>query len=394
MDRKSIIILVIIALIATAGLTALWLGRQEEKQPQLEKSEEAHAEEQIVRLSPEELREFGVKTDIAGPREIPVYLDLPGEVNFNADLLAHIVPRISGVVRKVYRGLGEDVSRGETLAIIDSLELADLKASYLAAKERLALAEANFKREKILWEKKISSQQDYLNAKQALAEARINLRALRQKLLALGFSTEYLRTLKESNNSLGRYEIKAPFSGTIIEKHITPGERVEANTVIFSLADLSTVWVMISVYRKDLPYCRPGQKVVLVAGENILRAEGVIDYVSPLLEERTRTARARVVLPNPEGLWRPGMLVKAHILVKTITPKVAVPKSALQTIDGKTCVFVREPDGFRPRPVTTGQEGENLVEILSGLKPGEEYVSFGAFILKGELEKESFGDEH
>lgn len=169
---------------------------------------------------------------------------------------------------------------------------------------------------------------------------------------------------------------------------------MEANTVIFSLADLSTVWVMISVYRKDLPYCRPGQKVVLVAGENILRAEGVIDYVSPLLEERTRTARARVVLPNPEGLWRPGMLVKAHILVKTITPKVAVPKSALQTIDGKTCVFVREPDGFRPRPVTTGQEGENLVEILSGLKPGEEYVSFGAFILKGELEKESFGDEH
>ncbi len=352
-------------------------------------------EEEVVRLSREEMKEFGVEIRTAGPEKLRIYISLPGEVKTNADRLAHIVPRVSGVVRDVRKRLGDKVRRGEVMAVLESRELADAKSAYLAAIERFSVAEADFRREENLWKKRISPEKNYLRARRMLAEARIELRSAKQKLFALGLPDEYIASLSDHPEaSYTRYEITAPFDGTVIEKHIALGEAVEADSTVFVVADLSTVWVDLSVYQKDLPLVRVGQEVVLSAGYGIEDATGRISYVGPVVGEETRTAIARVVLPNRDGRWRPGLFVTGRIAVDEITVPVAVPRSAVQEVEGRPSVFVETDEGFVPRVVNTGRKDTSKVEISSGLEPGERYVAKGAFILKAQLSKGAFGEGH
>ncbi len=352
-------------------------------------------EEEVVRLSREEMKEFGVEIRTAGPEKLRIYISLPGEVKTNADKLAHIVPRVSGVVRDVRKRLGDKVRRGEVMAVLESRELADAKSAYLAAIERFSVAEADFRREENLWKKRISPEKNYLRARRMLAEARIELRSAKQKLFALGLPDEYIASLSDHPEaSYTRYEITAPFDGTVIEKHIALGEAVEADSTVFVVADLSTVWVDLSVYQKDLPLVRVGQEVVLSAGYGIEDATGRISYVGPVVGEETRTAIARVVLPNRDGRWRPGLFVTGRIAVDEITVPVAVPRSAVQEVEGRPSVFVETDEGFVPRVVNTGRKDTSKVEISSGLEPGERYVAKGAFILKAQLSKGAFGEGH
>lgn len=350
-----------------------------------------------VELSTQELEEFGVKIGTAGPGMLKVHLELPGEVVVNPDRLAHLGPRVSGVVLEVRKNLGDPVRTGELMAVLESRELADLKSTYLAAKERLALARSIFRREKDLWKQKISAEQEYLQARQALAEAKVNLRSAEQKLHALGFSETYLADLPSHPDvSYTRYEIVAPFDGTVIAKHITLGEKLNNDSEAFVIADLSSVWVNLSVYQRDLPFVHVGQPVTISPKEGSLEATGTISYMSPLLDEKTRTATARVVLANPDGRWRPGLFVSGNVTVDAIEVRVLAPQTALQQVDGRPSVFVETEKGFEPRPVKIGRTNGTHVEVLSGLEPGDRYVTFGAFTLKSELEKEAFadGDDH
>jgi len=356
---------------------------------------DGHGDEDIVRLSPEEIKEFGIEVGTAGPGRLHVYVSLPGEVVPNADRLAHIVPRVSGIVREVTKTLGDRVRAGEVMAVIESRELADMKSSYLAAKERILLAEANFRRVEKLWKKKISPEKEYLEAKQALAEARIELRSAEQKLHALGLSDEYLERMPEHPDiSFTRYEVTAPFEGTVIEKHIAMGEALKEDAGAFVVADLSSVWVDLDVYQKNLSLVQKGQSVIISAGHGIPDVKARISYVGPLVGEETRTALARVVLPNKGGKWRPGLFVTGKIATSEIEAPLVVPKSALQTVEGRLSVFVQTEEGFEPHPVTTGRANGTLVEITSGLKPGDRYVTKGAFTLKAQLSKGAFGGGH
>lgn len=200
----------------------------------------------------------------------------------------------------------------------------------------------------------------------------------------------------ESNESLTPYAVLASIDGTIIRKDITLGEVVREDKMLFEIADLSHVWVNLTVYQKDLPYIRVGQEVTISPGYRIsnIKSKGKISYISPVLDEETRTATARVVLPNPSGIWRPGLFVTGRVEIENIYVPVMIPKSALQTINDKTCVFVKTEHGFIPKPVEIGRSNETHVEIISGLKPGQQYVSEGAFTLKSELLKEEFGGGH
>lgn len=384
---------ILLAGLATGGFSNNIEAAAETHEGERHEEHEDHKrhEEDIVRLSEEKLREFGVETSVAGPGELSVYVTLPGEVKVNADRQAHVVPRVSGIVREVRKNLGDHVKAGEVMAVIESRELSDAKAEYLASRERLDLAKANYKREERLWKKKISPEQDYLSARQALAEARINLRSAEQKLHALGFSDEYLKKLPEQPDaSFTRYEITAPFEGTVIEKHIALGEAIKEDASVFIVADLSRVWVDLSVYQKDLPYVREGAKTLITAGHGVPGATGVISYVGPIVGEQTRTALARVVLSNSKGVWRPGLFVNGKIEVDQTDVSLVVPKTALQTFENKTVVFVKTDDGFEPTPVAIGRSDKRSVEVLSGITQGQMYVSKGAFTLKSELMKESF----
>ena len=354
-----------------------------------------HAGEKIVKLTEGEIKEFGISVAVAGPGKIANKISLPGEVNINADRLAHIVPQVSGIVRKIYKNLGDRVKAGELMAVLESRELADAKSAYYVAKERLALAEANFTREKNLWKKRISSEQDYLEAKQALAEAKIEIIAAGQKLHALGFSETALKELtRQPHVKFTRYEIRSPFNGTITEKHITIGEKLTSNSKAFTIADLSSIWVNLSIYQKDMPFVEVGQKARISIANNLLVADGVISYVGPLVGEKTRTATARVVLPNPDGRWKPGLFVTGEVEIGDIEAPIVVPRTALQRVDEKLSVFVQTEEGFEPRPVTTGRVNETHIEITSGLSAGERYVTKGAFTLKAQLSKGAFGEGH
>ncbi len=357
--------------------------------------DDGHDEEEVIKLSKAEMDEFGIEIRTAGPGLLSLYTSLPGEIAVNADRLAHIVPRVSGVVRDVRKRLGDHVTRGEVMAVLDSRELADAKAAFLAAKERRGLEQARFDREKALWEKKITSEQEYLEAKQALAEADIELRSAEQKLHALGLSEGDLAGMPEHPDStFTMYEMVAPFSGTVIEKHITLGEVLKDDTEAYVIADLGTVWVNLSVYQKDLPLVKKGQPVVISAGYGIPDITGEISYIGPIVGEQTRTALARVVLPNKEGLFRPGLFINARVTVDQQSVPLLVPKTAVQTIDNNPVVFSVDEDGFEPRRVIVGRSDAGSIEIVSGIGPGERYVAKGAFTLKAQLAKGTFESGH
>jgi len=354
--------------------------------------DEGHAER--VKLSPEQLREFGIGVGTAEPGALDVFIDLPAEIAFNGDRLAHVTPRVPGVVIRVDKSLGDPVRAGERLALMQSRELAEAKAGYLSAVERLTLARANFERENGLWRAKVTSEQEYLEAKQALAEAEIDKRSNEQKLHALGFDDAYIDRLpRQPESELTIVPLLAPFQGVVVERHATLGERIGEETAAFVIADLSSVWLNISIYPKDLGRVGIGQKVSVALPE-AEAAIGEIRFVAPNVGEETRTARALAVLDNASRRLRPGSFVTARIAVDSKTARVRVPKTALQTHEGETVVFVATDEGFVPRPVRTGSSNGDFVEIVDGVQKGERYAQTGAFTLKAQMAKATFGDGH
>jgi cobalt-zinc-cadmium efflux system membrane fusion protein len=192
---------------------------------------------------------------------------------------------------------------------------------------------------------------------------------------------------------LTKYEIVAPISGTIIERHASLGESVSTDKELFILADPSAVWVDVTVYPRDLALVRAGQSLSIDLGDgNPIPAK--IGFVTPQVREETRTGVARVIMENAEGRLKPGMFLKAQIEIADQIAAVRVPKSAVQTDEQhNSIVFVQSGNKFEPRPVQLGNQNTNFVEIESGLKAGESYVSKGAFTLKAELAKGSFAEE-
>jgi cobalt-zinc-cadmium efflux system membrane fusion protein len=197
----------------------------------------------------------------------------------------------------------------------------------------------------------------------------------------------------ESSESLVHYELRTLLDGVVIEKHLTLGEAVDRDDQAFVVADLSTVWVELSLYQKDFGRVRPGLGVRVQAVTGGAAAEGVVSYVAPAIDPETRTATARVVLANPERVWRPGMFVTA----RTLDPQpaeVLVPSDAVQILGGQRVVFVETNAGFAPRAVTIGREGASLLEIASGLAAGERVATGNTFLLKAELTKGAAGHDH
>jgi len=354
-----------------------------------------HHEEHGDELVAAPQRHFELRTSVAQPGQLQRVAELPGEVKLNGDRLAHLTPRVSGIVREAAVRLGEKVGSGQVLAVLESSELADAKAGYLIAKERLELAASVLEREKRLYGLKASSQREYQDARTSHAEAQIELRALTQKLATFGVAEHDLDAVDgRVDSALTEYRIVAPFPGTVVSKHLTIGEPVEAEKVVLTIADLDTVWIDLNVYQRDIGKVHAGQQVQVVADHGDA-AQLQIDFVQPLVATATRTALARVVAPNTDGRWHPGCYVTGLVVTSTDRAAVVVPDQAIVSLgDGDQAVFVETPRGYEPREVRLGGRAAHDVEILEGLAPGERYVSKGAFYLKAEQGKGSFGHGH
>ncbi|MBR0829446.1 efflux RND transporter periplasmic adaptor subunit [Bradyrhizobium manausense] len=192
----------------------------------------------------------------------------------------------------------------------------------------------------------------------------------------------------ESNQSLTVYDLKAPIGGTIIERQISLGEYASEQKPAFVVADLSTIWVDLSIYRQDLRRVRLGDEVLIDPDDGRGEIKGTISYVAPVGSSETQTALARVVLPNTDGRLRPGLFVTARLVLAARNVPVAVRKGAIQTLENKTVVFVREDDDkIEARPVELGDSDLKFVEIRAGLSVGERYVAENSFVVKAEMGK-------
>jgi cobalt-zinc-cadmium efflux system membrane fusion protein len=198
----------------------------------------------------------------------------------------------------------------------------------------------------------------------------------------------------ESSQSLSPYALKTLIGGVIIEKHVTRGEAVTPESQAFVVADLESVWIDLSVYQRDLTQVHPGQSARVIAGHDLPEAAGVVSYVTPVVDEGTRTATARIVLENPDGFWRPGMFASAEVSVERAEVEVAVPVSALYDLGHGTVVFVQGGEGFRPRAVTVGIRDSQWAEIEDGVSLGESIVVHGGFTVKSELLRSELGGGH
>ena len=345
-----------------------------------------------VRMDDATAKEAGIAIRTAGPARIRSTLQLSGEIQFNQDAVAHVVPRLAGFVVKSAKNLGDEVKKGDLLAVLESQALADLKSEHLATRTRLDLARTAFEREKRLWEDQISAEQDYLASRQALAEAEIAYRNVEQKLLALGLG--HAAVVRSGADGLTRFEIRAPIDGVVIEKHLALGEAVAEDASIFTIANLSTVWAEMTVYPRDLNSVKLGQKVTVRATALNAEAQGRVSYVGSLVGEQTRSAKARVTLQNPDRSWRPGLFVTVELVQDEAEVPVAVPVDAIQTYrDGKV-VFGRYGELFEARAVELGRSDGEWAEVTSGLAPGTQYAAANTFILKADLGKAGASHDH
>jgi cobalt-zinc-cadmium efflux system membrane fusion protein len=348
-----------------------------------------------VQMGSDQLKSAGITIATVGPREMTTSLELPGEVKADETRVARVVPRLQGVVDQVLKKEGDRVRRGEVIAVVSSRELADAKRDYIEAAHDAEYRAGIFDREKMLFEKKISAEQDYRLAEKLAEEAQLAKKLAGQKLIVLGLPASTLDGLAGAPaETMARYELRSPLDGVVLERKVTVGEAVTADEEIFSLGDLSAVWVDLSVYAKDLGNVRLGQRGTVVSTDLGIEAAGQISYIGPLVGQDTRTAVARMVLPNTDGRWRPGLFVTVRVVRESTTVPLAVAAEAIQTFRDWQVVFVKDGDWFEGRPLELGRTDGQWVEVLSGLKAGDQYASANSFAIKAEIGKLGATHDH
>ncbi|MCL4836708.1 MAG: efflux RND transporter periplasmic adaptor subunit [Thermoanaerobaculia bacterium] len=365
--------------------------------------EEGHEEGEAIELSAEAVATAGIVTAPAESRRLRAELETTGSVDFDERRFAHVSPRVGGRVESVPVELGEAVRAGQVLARIDSIELGQSVGDYLQSRARAELARETLEREERLYRERVSSEQEMLSARAASREADAALRGAEERLHLLGISNDDVAQLGYDQPRVSIHEVRAPFAGTIVAKHVTRGEMVEPQSQLFQVADLSRVWVWIDVYERDLARVHLGDGVTVeVDTYPGTSFTGEVVHLGSSIQSDTRTARARIEVPNPEGRLRPGMFARVHILdphasadAPGAVEVIAVPAAAVQRDGDRSIVFVALGEGrFEPRTVRLGRRGEGFVEVLEGVAAGEPVVVEGAFFVKSELAREELGGGH
>ena len=327
-------------------------------------------------------------------------LPMNGEIALNASALTHVSPRVPGTVRTIHVDLGRQVKKGDVLFEIESPELGLAVGAYRKNKALAALALKNLEREKALVAQKLSPEADAVEAQMKYDEYRIELESAANALRVMGLDDAAVAALTAdgATGKGARLPVLAPLSGTVIEKHLDPGETVETGKDVLTIADLSSVWVWMSVYERDLArllaVAKKGPTRVQVSTLAFadMTFEGVIDLVGSEVDEGDRTVKVRATLKNPDALLRPGMFCEANAVFETQEKVVAVPKGALLADEGKQFVFRLIRDGFVLRTdVAVGRTFADSVEITGGLAEGEKIVTEGAFVCKSDVLRAKMG---
>lgn len=308
-------------------------------------------------------------------------------IQANQDRLARVAPRVPGRIVKVNASLGNRVKAGQALAMLDSIDLGEARSAYLQAASEAAVAQAGFARAQRLNADSIIPEKDYLRARAEHEKAGAALRAAADRLRMMGVNPE--------NLSGSVFPLTAPFAGTVIEKKAVLGELAPPDQSLFTVADLSTLWIEADLFEKDLAKVRPGmQASVTVSAYPGEVFKGRLTYISSVVDKDSRTVKARVEVPNLDGRLKPEMFATAAIQTGSGAKALLLPEDAVLLVQGQPTVFVAEKNGFAfsPRAVEVGERIQGRIVIRSGVAAGESVVTSGAYALKARLLKSQIGD--
>lgn len=398
--RTAVVAIVAIVAIAAVAVLAvlLWPGRTGKPVPAPrsvsfgESSPQTTTTgEQVLTLAPEQVQRSGLKIETVGekPSTDAVGQMATGIVQANSYKETPVVSLVGGIVRNVSVELGQNVKRGQRVAVVFSNDLADAQSRYLTALAALDEHHRHHLRTVKLVEIGAASREELEMANTKYREAESAVANLRQKLLLLGLSSQRIASLNSTSQISSEVSVPAPSSGTLTSRTVNPGEVIEANKELMRVTDLSSVWVVGQVYEKDLATIRVGSGANITSDAYPGRVfRGRISYVDPKVDPATRTAQVRIELANPGQMFKIGMYVNVAFATLGASEKTVpvVPKDAVQNIGNQQFVFVasEKPNEFALRAVRLGPESNGLYPVLEGLSVGERVVTEGSFMLRSE----------
>jgi cobalt-zinc-cadmium efflux system membrane fusion protein len=307
-----------------------------------------------------------------------------GQLGFNLNRLVHITPLTDGVVRRINVELGQEVKRGEVLAELSSPGISEAKAAMVSFRIQ--------SRERELFEKQMCSAQELQDAEARYTMARASLRASEQMLLDLGFDRQVLERIVSEQETKSGLPLVAPFAGTVIERDAVVGEVVTVGDRMFSVVDLSTLWLTLAVSERDVVDLQVGQAVEVRSQAVDREITGHITWIPNRLNEKTRMAEVRAEVANPDKSLLAGMFVDASIVVGGSSTSLLVPRDTVHRFGGKPFVFVRlEGDLYELRRVETSVASENMTAISAGLAECDLVAVEQSYLLKSEFQKSRLG---
>jgi cobalt-zinc-cadmium efflux system membrane fusion protein len=418
--------LLLLAMVATAVLSAavVWtLTRSRVAAPDAKASAEAskageHANDLppgVVELPETAQKNARLEVLTAAARTLPLTIEVTGTVTADEARVAHVKPLARGLIERVWVRLGERVRKGQPLVTYDNIALGELIGEYLSARAVLRQAEADLdvkrkaldrgreliKLEAIARQTLDLREAEFRSAEAAVARDRAAVTRVEEQIHRFGLSDPDLEKLSPEEGKTAHREashsvMRAPIDGIVTKYDVASGEVVEPERELFTISDLSSVWVLADVYEKDLAKVPTGTQAVVRVDTYPDRAfQGRVAYVSDLIESQTRTAKVRCVVDNPDGALKLDMFARVTVPTRDQRQGVAVPANAVQQVDNQPVLFVRQTaTRFERRNVQLGATTGDLVEIRDGLRPGESVVGAGSFYLKTALLRERIGDEH
>ncbi len=335
----------------------------------------------------------GIRTSRAQPSQSTPSVETLCEVQYNLNTMARVTPLADGVIRRVKHDVGDRVEAGDVLVELHSADVASAKSDYLAARVDRDIRQQVFEREKRLREQNIVAEKDYLEARAALRTADLVVNNLHQRLINLGFTEDRVEQIKQDQDTSARLEVRAPFAGTIVERDAVVGESVEVGRPVFTVADLSSRWLILSTPARHTPYVRTGQQLTAQFEELPgTRVSGKITWIDTSIDPRSRMVKARALVTDGAEQIKTGLFGKAKIMFDDRRPVTIVPRDAVQRHQGGTFVFVQdEVDLFSIRRVALGQSHGQTIEVLAGLAANDPVVTEGSFVVMSEFLKSRLG---
>jgi cobalt-zinc-cadmium efflux system membrane fusion protein len=355
------------------------------------KADKEH-EPKSITMTAEKQTQNGIVVTTAKKERLAGTISATGKVEVNGDRIAHVSPRIAGKITAVKASLGDSLTAGQVLVLLDSVELGEAMNRYKQSKTKLSLARNNLERIKALVDKKIAARKDILQAETDYQITLTELHTDEERLTLFGLSPAELDKPGHNRQLL---PVRSPIGGVITEKHAIVGELADPSKSLYTVADLSSVWVMVDINEKDLAKVHKGQNaIVTVSAFPELRFRGQINHIADVMDEATRTVKARIEVRNTGRKLKPEMFAGVELALPSDAAAVlAVPEEALQDLEGKKVLFVTENGTeFEPRPIEPGRTSSGKVEVMSGLQEGQRYAVKGGFLLKSELKKGELGE--